>query len=78
MGGQSCSISNCFATHIGSSSKVWIHLQHYLWLIPKPKKYDVIIGNVLTYTCMDFMTSNVACALGPNVNPNYKIKKFKM
>ncbi len=36
--GQSCSISNCFATHIGSPTKLWIHLQHYLWLPSKQKK----------------------------------------
>ncbi len=77
-GGKSCSISNCFSTRIGSSTKVWIHLQHYLWLTPKQKKYDVIIGNYFTYNCINFMTTDVACVVGPSVNPNYKIKKFKM
>jgi hypothetical protein len=36
------------------------------------------IEDFLTYTCMDFMTINVAFAIGPSVNPNYKIGKLKM
>jgi len=45
----------------------------------KTKKIeDVKIEDFLTYTCMDFMTINVAFAIGPSVNPNYKIGKLKM
>jgi len=42
------------------------------------EKYDVKIEDFLTCTCMDFMTPNVACAIGPSVKPNYKIGKLKM
>jgi hypothetical protein len=71
--GRSCFISNCFATHIGTSTKLWIHGKS-----PKKKQFDVKTEDFLTYTCMDFMTTNVACAIGPSVNPNYKIGKLKM
>jgi hypothetical protein len=42
------------------------------------EKYDVKIEDFLTCTCMDLITPNVACVIGPSVKPNYKIGKLKM
>ncbi len=53
----------CFATHMISSTNVWINIQHHLQCAPKPKTiWDNNIKKLLC-NCMNFVTM-IASSLG--------------